>query len=564
MSTPARLLITSLIVVTTLFSTAGAQDRAPQIDSIRKAELRADLFFLASDGMRGRLTDTSENALAAEWVKARFERLGLLPAGLEGSYFHPYNLLTATLGSPTTLTVTLDGRHTLQLASGQDFYPQRFSASGRAEGAVVFAGFGISAAAQNHDDFAAADLKGKVVLALDHEPGERDPSSPFDGLVTSEASNALRKTLAAQARGATAMLFVTDAHNHPGPANFEAAARAFWPDTPPRIERYTLASLMERVRIPAAQISPSLAEAITGRTVEELGRLAETPGGIKPVAPAGATIEIATTVERHVVPDRNVLAAIEGSDPKLKDEWVIVCAHFDHDGADGARVFNGADDDGSGTVGLLEIAEAYALAARDGRRPRRSVLFAAWNSEERGLLGAWAYAEHPLVPRDRIVAVLNMDMIGRNEEVPEGGGARFRGLDVQTAESNRNAINIIGSTRSADMKAAVQRANAGVGLELKLRYDNNISNLMRRSDHWPFLQHGIPALWFHTGLHPDYHTVYDRPEKINYDKMEKAARLVYQMSWDLAQQTSRPKLGGSVTAPTAELRGRGAMVSSKQ
>jgi Zn-dependent M28 family amino/carboxypeptidase len=201
-------------------------------------------------------------------------------------------------------------------------------------------------------------------------------------------------------------------------------------------------------------------------------------------------------------------------------------------------------------VGLLEIAEAYALAARDGLRPRRSVLFAAWNSEERGLLGAWAYAEQPLVPRERIAAVLNMDMIGRNEEVPEGGGARFRGLELQTAESNRNAINIIGSARSADMKTAVQKANAGVGLELKFRYDNNLSNLMRRSDHWPFLQHGIPALWFHTGLHPDYHTIYDRPEKINYDKMEKVARLVYQASWDLAQQAARPRLGAGTPTPT--------------
>jgi Zn-dependent M28 family amino/carboxypeptidase len=250
-------------------------------------------------------------------------------------------------------------------------------------------------------------------------------------------------------------------------------------------------------------------------------------------------------VNRRVIDDRNVLAAVEGSDPTLKDEWVIVCAHYDHEGADDTRIFNGADDDGSGIVGLLEIAEAYALAAREGRRPRRSVLFAAWNSEERGLLGAWAYAEQPLVPRDRIVAVLNMDMIGRNEEVPEGGGSRFRGLELQTAESNRSATNVIGTTRSADMKAAVQKANAGVGLELKFRYDNNASNLMRRSDHWPFLQHGIPALWFHTGLHPDYHTPYDRPEKINYVKMERIARLVHQMSWDLATQTARPKLDRS-------------------
>ena len=529
-----------------------AQERAPQIESIRESELRADLYFLASDGMRGRLTDTPENALAAEWIKARFERLGLAPAGDSQSYFHAYNLLTATLGTPNKLEVTGPGAATLQLTSGQEFYPQRFSASAHAKGQVVFAGFGIHAPSQGHDDYRNANLAGKVVLVLDHEPGERDPNSPLDGLVTAEAANALRKTLAAQAKGAIAVLFVSDTHNHVGPSNFEAAARAFWPETPPRIERYTLASLMEQVRIPAVQISPSLAASIVRRAskpLEELGKAAEAAGGFT-LMPLDTEVEVTTTVNRHVVPDRNVLAMIEGSDPKLKDEWIIVCAHFDHDGADGPRVLNGADDDGSGTVGLLEIAEAYAMAARDGRRPRRSVLFAAWNSEERGLLGAWAYADRPLVPRDAIVAVLNMDMIGRNEEVPEGGGTRFRGLELQTAESNRNAINIIGTVRSADMKTAVQKANTGINLELKFRYDNNVSNLMRRSDHWPFLQHGIPALWFHTGLHPDYHTTNDRPEKIKYDKMEKVSRLVYQMSWDLAQPAARPKLGAGTPAPT--------------
>lgn len=546
--TARLLLIPGILLVAAVPFTA--QDRAPQIDSIRKGDLKADLYFLASDGMQGRLTNTPENALAAEWIKARFERLGLAPAGPDQSYFHPFNLMTATLGAPNKVEVALRGS-TLRLDSGQDFHPQRFSASAHARGQVVFVGFGIHAPAQGRDDYRSANLAGKIALLLDHEPGERDPNSPLDGVVTAEAANALRKTLAAQARGAVAVAIVSDVHNHPGPSNFEAMARAAWPEPPPRVERYALASLMEQVRIPAVQISPALAATLlsgAGTSLDEIGQAAES-AGFTPV-PLDVEMDVTTTVHRHVVPDRNVLAMIEGSDPALRNEWIIVCAHYDHDGADGPRVFNGADDDGSGTVGLLEIAEAYALAAREGRRPRRSVLFAAWNSEERGLLGAWAYADQPLVPRERIAAVLNMDMIGRNEEVPEGGGGRFRGLDLQTAESNRNAVNVIGTTRSADMKTAVQQANSGIGLELKLRYDNNLSNLMRRSDHWPFLQHGIPAVWFHTGLHPDYHTVYDRPEKINYEKMEKVARLVYQTSWDLAQQAGRPRLTAGSPEPT--------------
>jgi len=540
-----RVSFTAALVFTGIGLFSAQDHRAPQIESIREAELRADLFFLASDAMRGRLTDTPENALTAEWIKARFERLGLSPAGADRTYFHPFSLATATLGSPNTFVANARETAPVTLKVRQDFYPLRFSASGHVKGPVVFAGYGISAPAQGHDDYRTGTYAGRVVLVLNHEPGEHDPNSPLDGVVTSEAEGALRKTLAAQAKGAAAVLFVADVHNHPGSDGFDFAARYFWPDNPPRIERYALGSLVDQVRIPALQISAAAASRLvsrSGRTLEELARTADAPGGLGAVSIGEPEIEIVTTVTRRVVPSRNVLAMIEGSDAALKDEWILICAHYDHEGADPSRIFNGADDDGSGTVGVLEIAEAYALAARAGRRPRRGVLFAAWNAEERGLLGAWAYADQPLVGRDRIVAVLNMDMIGRNEEVRSAGDPRFLGLDVQTAESNRNAVNIVGATRSPDMKAAVERANAAVGLELKFRYDNNESNLMRRSDHWPFLQHGVPAIWFFTGLHPDYHTPDDRPERINYAKMEKVVRLVYQTSWEIAQRTGRPRL----------------------
>jgi hypothetical protein len=528
----AFVIVAILAVVTIL----AAQSRAPEIESIDKNEMRADLSFLASDAMRGRLTDTPTNALAAEWIAARFERLGVTPGGPKGSYYQPYNLMKATLGTDNRLIVESDGGSARKY--GQDFYPHRFSATASAKGGVTFVGFGMSSPERGYDDY-RGDVKGRIVLALDHEPGERDPDSAFDGVVTSEAGGALRKALAAQEKGAVGMLFVTDVHNHPGPGNFEASARTYWPAQSPRIERYTLAEWATRVRIPVAQISPALATQLlagSGRTLEQLSAASETAKGALPVPLQGPPIELTTAVERHLVPDRNVLALVEGSDPKLRDETVIVCAHFDHDGADGDRILNGADDDGSGTVGVLEIAEAYALAARKGQRPKRSVLLAAWNSEERGLLGAWAYTENPTRPLERTLGVLNMDMIGRNEEVPPEGGGRFRGLDAQTAESNANAINVIGTTRSPTLKAIIERSNAGIGLTLRLRYDNNISNLMRRSDHWPFLQRGVQGVWFHTGLHPDYHTVNDDADRINYDKMEKITRLVYQSSWDLANK----------------------------
>ncbi len=530
------------VVLVLVLAPLAAQQRAPHNDSITQNDLRADLFFLAGDAMRGRLTDTEENRATADYIRSRFERMGFKPAA-NGSYFQNYNLMTATLGEGSALDLILGEGMTRHFAVGQEFYPQRFSATGRASGPMAFVGFGISAPHLQHDDY-NGDVKGKIVLALDHEPGERDPNSPFDGIVTSEPSTTWRKVLAAQEKGAVGVLFVSDVHNHAGVDNFEAAARNFWPEKPPRILNYTLAAWADRIRIPVAQISPALASLLIaggGKSLEELSKAADTPQGFPPLALPGPRVELRTAVDRHVVPDRNVVALLEGSDPRLKDEWVLLTAHFDHNGADATQVFNGADDNGSGTVALLEIAEAYALAAKDGQRPKRSVLFAAWNSEERGLLGAWAYTEHPLRPLTSIAAMLNMDMVGRNEEIPVGGGARFNGLEVQTAESNTNAVNMMGFSRVPDLAAAVDRANAGIGLDVKKRYDNNASNLVRRSDQWPFLQRGVPALGFMTGLHPDYHTQYDRPEKINYAKMEKIARLIYQASWDLANADGKPK-----------------------
>ena len=535
-----RIAITLALAAT---AAIGAQQRAPEIESITARDMKADLTFLASDSMGGRLTDTPQNAMAAEWIASRFERMGLKPVGDNGTYYQKYTLATATLG---------EGNQGRLGAFGTDWYPTRFSASGTAEGPLVFVGYGISSPERNHDDY-RGDVKGAIVVALDHEPGERDENSPFDGVVTAQAADQLQKTLAAQARGAVGIIFVSDVHNHPVPANAPAQPPslnlgAAWPQQQPRIPRYMLGSWVEQVKIPAVVISlPALKSRLEVSSAvqepfEELAKTADTPGGARP-RPLGIVAQFTAAVTRKFIDDRNVVALIEGSDPALRDEVVIVCAHYDHDGTNGQNVLNGADDDGSGTIGVIEIAEAYALAAAKGFRPKRSVLFAAWNSEERGLFGAWAYTQKPILPLAKTVAVLNMDMIGRNEEVPEGGGGgRFRGLEVQTSESNNNAVNIIGTTRSASLKQVIEKANGGIGLTLRLRYDNNISQLMRRSDHWPFLNMGVPAVWVHTGLHPDYHTANDDADRINYPKMEKIGRMVYQASWDLAGAEKRPTL----------------------
>ena len=533
-------------VVLLLSVAAFGQGRAPAIETIRKEELKADLFFLASDGMRGRLTGSPEYALAAEWIAARYARLGLQPVAPDRSFFHRFDLSLARLGEGNRLILSPGPDARRVARQGEGFYPLIFSADAEAKGQVVFKGFGISAPEHNWDDYQDRSVKGSIVMIFEGEPAPTDPNSVFDGLVTSEYANSLRKTLTAQAKGASAVLIVNPRlrAGEGGTSPFEAAASAYWPSKQPHLERYTLASYVNQIHIPALQISPALARQILGR---ELGPVLEesAKGAGRVVIDVGVKVEMAASLHRTIVADRSVIGKIEGSDPKLKDEAIIVSAHYDHNGADGTQIFNGADDNASGTVAVLDIAEAYTTAAQQGKRPRRTVIFAVWGSEERccgPLLGSWAWVENPLWPLEKTAATINMDMIGRSEEIPEIGGPRFTGLKAQTAASNANSLNVMGYSYSPDLAKVLQAANSEIDLTLKMDYDNNASNLPRRSDQWPFLQRGVPAVFVHTGLHPDYHTTNDRPERIDYGKVERIARLVYQASWDLAQSEARPRM----------------------
>lgn len=523
--------------------TCFAQTRAPAIESIRRDQLKADLYFLASDTMRGRLTGTPEYNQAAEWIAARYARLGLQPLAPDGSFFHRFDLIQSRLADGNRLAISQETDARRIAKQGADFYPLIFSADAEARGRVLFAGFGIRAPGLKWDDYAGHTVKGSIVMILEGEPAPDDPKSPFDGLVTSEYANNLRKTLEAQDQGATAVLIVNARMPDSHMRSFATTAAAYWPAKAPHLERYTLALYANRIRIPALQISPAIAEHILGRELDPLLKNAA-QGSARSFFESAFTVELATALNRTVVEDRSVVAKIEGSDPALKNEAVLISAHYDHNGAEGNLVYNGADDNASGTVAVLEIAEAYVAAAEQAQRPRRTIIFAVWGSEERccgPLLGSWAWMERPLWPLDKTVASLNMDMIGRSEEVPEGAGARFKGLKVQTAASNGNAVHVMGSSFSPDLAEAIRKSNGEIDLTLRMDYDNNASNLLRRSDHWPFLQRGVPAVFFHTGLHPDYHTQFDRPEKIDYTKVERIARLVYQASWDLANAASRPR-----------------------
>ena len=540
----SRTLVTALVacVALLILRPIDGREQLSADDSITAGDLQRDVEFLASDDMRGRLVGTTENKRAAQYIEERFRRNGLRAIAGHGSYRQSFALVAPKLGDANLLRIHRD-EQVETAAFARDFFPMGFSATGRATGPLVFAGFGISADNLRHQDYAHVDVSGKIVLVLDHEPGEFDADSPFAGVVASEHGRAIRKALEAQQRGAAGIVFVEDVHNHTPRSSLNDLARRAWPQAARRVPNYRLGAWVRQLRIPAIRISAGLAGRLletAGSTLRAQATRAERSERLVPLEIPGVVLELTTSVRRETTWVDNVVGLIEGSDPELRNEWVILCAHYDHEGATDTGIFNGADDDASGIAGLLEIAEAYALAAGEQNRPSRSILLAAWNAEEQGLLGAWAYTEQPLVPLSDTVAVVNMDMIGRSEEIPPGGGYRFAGLAPQTAESNRNAVNIIGHSYSRDLRVATETANHRVDLTLRFRYDNNRSNLLRRSDHWPFLFHRVPAIFVHTGLHPDYHTERDRADTLDYDKMARIVRLVYELSWDLARQSPRP------------------------
>ena len=253
------------------------------------------------------------------------------------------------------------------------------------------------------------------------------------------------------------------------------------------------------------------------------------------------TITMNIKVKRQETMVKNVIGYLEGSGP-LANETIVVGAHYDHDGEAFGQIWYGADDNGSGTVALLELAEAFGNGSP---APARSILLCAWAGEEKGLLGSRYYISHPLFPLNRTVAMFQMDMIGRNEDHGEN---KSQQISEERAADNTNTVNVLGSAFSPDLKNAISRLNSQTSLTLHFRYDFGAEDLMRRSDQWSFLQKGIPAIFFFTGLHPDYHTPRDTPEKINYAKLEKITKLVYLTAYQVANSPERPQFLKSAPA----------------
>ncbi len=506
-------------------------------------DLRAHIRFLASDELQGRGTASPGNQVAELYLASTFERLRLGRATGPG-YLQPFDVYFSKLGGNNALTIsehvnTADVE--TRYAPGADFYPHPVSAARAVSAGLAFAGYGITAPEYQYDDYAGLDAKGRIVVALDGEPQSDDEHSRFLGRASTPYSGVDQKIEMAREHGAVGLLLVRSRVRD---------VKSVWPDHPSiRARHLQLVERVDRATLPVAVISTSAAGTLLGTPASNLKSTIDQrvgAAGSKPVTATAsfvinerqARLSVDLSRERLVV--HNVVGMIEGTDPQLKQQVVVVGAHMDHDGVDDdGRVFNGADDNASGTAGVLVLAEAFAAAAHAGHPPARTVVFALWNGEEKGDLGSEYYVGHP-APAGRLVANVNMDMVGRNEEVPDSNDFRFVGLPKTSAAENVNAVHLLGYSYSPKFAALVRQENAAVGLTIKEDLDANVQNLIRRSDQWSFLEQHVPAIFLTTGLHPDYHTPQDDVGRINFEKLEKIARLAYRVTWRLATDADLP------------------------
>ena len=481
------------------------------IESITAQEMYDHVAFLASDEMQGRDTPSPELNKAAEYIAADFNQNGLLPISENGSYFQPFNTQRMKLDTPNTLSVSINGEE-IDFRIKNDFVPLHLSGNKAAEAPLTFVGYGIEAPEYGYNDYANIDVKGKIVLVLSNEPQQKDSTSVFDGVKNTDYSKLYVKVETAIQHGAVGLLYIRNPNNNIGrrPPNK-------WPSlmrTKP--ENYKVPLTLEQPqdqKLVAMAIGKKVADTLMGgsnTTLSDLQTLIDNDLTPQSRELSGVTVKMNVSLAAEILPTQNVVCYIQGTD--LKDEFVVIGAHYDHVGVNNGEVYNGADDNASGSAGVMEIAEAFASC---GQKPRRSVVFITFAGEEKGLFGSRFYADNPVFSTQNTVAMLNMDMISRNDS---------------------NEVAIIGWRTSEDLKIINEKQNEAI--EMKLAYDQE--RYFRQSDHYPFYTKNIPVLFYNTKNHEDLHKPTDDIEKIIPEKMAKIGKLVFSTAWNIANADTRP------------------------
>lgn len=461
----------------------------------------SDVRFLSSADLKGRGNGTPELEKAADYIAAQFREAGLRPAGDNGTFFQKFEMTTGvTIGKNSALVIN-------DATVGQDkFATIPFSMRGRHDGVVVFAGYGITAPELQWDDYAGINVQGKAVVVFRHQPEEGNPSSRF---ANTPHATFVNKAINASRHGARAIIFVTDPNNHAGEADDVGRPTRDLDGTDLNIlalhaSREAVAPLFER----------------SGRTIEEVQKTMDAAGKPQSFEFAKSNVRVVADLERTRKTVRNVVASIQGTDEQLRREWVVLGAHYDHLGLGDRNSLSpssigqahlGADDNASGTAGLMELGR---LIARHRAAFKRSVLFIAFAGEELGLFGSQHFVERPTISGP-IVGMVNMDMIGR---------VRNGRLDV------------MGTGTSPDFKAWVEEASQGLDLKLNLSDGGH-----EGSDHISFNSKRIPILFFFSGLHEDYHRPSDTFDKINAAGAIQVLSIVARVAEQMGNVAMRPQ-----------------------
>jgi hypothetical protein len=514
------------------------------VDTISAAQLRNYLSFIASDEMEGRDTPSRGLDTTAKFIAMNLERWGLKPAGDDGTFFQHIVLRRDIL----------DGAHSSAEINGQkfnfgeDFLPTAVNST--VTGPLVYVGHGWVVKSKNIDAYKGLDVKDKIVVVF----GEGMPQGVTRADLTGKmGEDWISPALYAQQHGARGVLAIAD---YGMLLRWDQTRQRMSSGPPPRpqVEKFMTQGTLA---VPVIWLSPKMATALLQGEKYSAAALMAFGSGVAPMpvaagngppvtvtlpfelnATKNVTFTIAAKSEKPMT--QNVVAVWEGSDPVLKNEYVAVGAHYDHVGignpVNGDSIYNGADDDGSGTTALLGMAEAISHAKQ---RPRRSVLFVWHCGEEKGLWGSRYFTDYPTIPLDHIVAQLNIDMIGRSKK---DGDTNPRNANL----SGPNQIYVIGSTMmSTELGKLSETVNKSfLNLQYDLRYDDPADPIrfFFRSDHFNYARKGIPIIFFFDGVHEDYHRPGDEPQKIDYEKMEKVARTIYMTLWEVANLPVRPKV----------------------
>lgn len=517
------------------------------LEFIDEWKLFAHLNYIASNLFEGREATERGAELTAGYAAALFRMWGLRPVGddldISGwqgpSYFQEFDVIEYSPLASSSLSVTTqegDTRYTTDFSYEVDFdvgFGVRDNVNVSAP--VVFVGYGLDVPEENFRELRNIDLKDKIVLMLTGVPREDD-----DSLVWNESGQRMQyagmraRLSRLREKGAAGVLLVQSRRegrdlyrrfaqnveqHHP---RFN---RYYEGDEPMEPRRRMHLAQSELSGPPVFNVSRKVANSILATTGKTLDGIQEAiDDNLRPqsrVLP-NVTATMQPQYETKVLWTSNVVGLLEGSDPELKDEVIIVGAHYDHDGTRSGYIWNGADDNGSGTSGVLALAHAFATAPE---RPKRSILFALWGAEEKGLLGSYYFVNNPVVPLENIVTKKNLDMIGRDRSNPITG---------VRAEENTNQVSVTVSEQLPLLERITNENNAFTGLDIDMRVTNVTGG---GSDHVPFARVGIPVSFFFTGFHEDYHQPSDTVEKINFEKMTRIVRLAYLNLWSLADYT---------------------------